>query len=394
MARRRTAATRVRAAGGLGLHADRAHACRSRDRRRRPRRAALRRDAAPRSATRAASAWSAPSRTAPTTARRCPRRCWRPRRRRRPSASARPSGTPSKASSCCSARAASGLDAERARGLRSPTAATLAYEHLVIATGGRAAAAAAPSRLRERQHAADARGRRAGSATCLRAGARLLIVGAGFIGQEVAAAARGAGAEVDGRRGRAAAAARPARPRDRRAGSPSCTAARASSCVLGADRLPDSRRAARRGRHARRRPPARHATTCWSAIGVVPDLDWLGRPGCRPAGSRPTQAAATELPDVYAAGDAAAGLRPVSGAPRAQRALGGGRASGRSGRQRDPRPPGAGAAACRASGATSTARASSTSATRSWPTRWRSTATPPARDFVAHYTRGRSSSRR
>ena len=89
---------------------------------------------------------------------------------------------------------AEGLDSARRRVALSD-GGEVAYEHLVIATGSapRTLPAFAPyanvSTLRTLD---DSRLLR----ELLRSGARLLIIGAGFIGQEVAAAARGAGAQV------------------------------------------------------------------------------------------------------------------------------------------------------------------------------------------------------
>jgi NADPH-dependent 2,4-dienoyl-CoA reductase/sulfur reductase-like enzyme len=88
---------------------------------------------------------------------------------------------------------ASALD-PRARRVRLESGARFPYARLLIATGG------APRRLPFLGHpnvhvlrdAADARRLRA----ALSPGVRLAIVGAGFIGQEVAATARGLGAEV------------------------------------------------------------------------------------------------------------------------------------------------------------------------------------------------------
>ncbi len=67
----------------------------------------------------------------------------------------------------------------------------------------------------------------------LRPGARVVIIGGGWIGLETAAAARAAGAEVTVlEQRRAAAAARPRTPRWRRC-SPTCTAITASTCAAG-----------------------------------------------------------------------------------------------------------------------------------------------------------------
>jgi 3-phenylpropionate/trans-cinnamate dioxygenase ferredoxin reductase component len=89
---------------------------------------------------------------------------------------------------------ASGLDPARRR-LRLGSGAELGYEHLLIATGGvprRLPGAEAFANVHELRSAADAARLRG----ALRPGSRLLVVGMGFIGQEVAATARGLGVEV------------------------------------------------------------------------------------------------------------------------------------------------------------------------------------------------------
>jgi NADPH-dependent 2,4-dienoyl-CoA reductase/sulfur reductase-like enzyme len=138
----------------------------------------------------------------------------------------------------------------------------------------------------------------------LHAGGRLLIVGAGFIGQEVAAAARGAGAEVTvveaellplrallGEQiGRWFAQLHAGEGVELALGR---TVARVHGQQgVEAVTLDDGRRVA-----------ADHVLV---AIGVRPDLDWLAGSGL-PTDGVPTDAAGrSALPDVYAAGDAAA----------------------------------------------------------------------------------------
>jgi NADPH-dependent 2,4-dienoyl-CoA reductase/sulfur reductase-like enzyme len=90
--------------------------------------------------------------------------------------------------------AAAGLDPARRR-LRLRSGAELAYEHLLIATGStprRLPGVEGFANVHELRTAADAARLR----SALRPGTRLLVVGMGFIGQEVAATARGLGAEV------------------------------------------------------------------------------------------------------------------------------------------------------------------------------------------------------
>jgi NADPH-dependent 2,4-dienoyl-CoA reductase/sulfur reductase-like enzyme len=91
-------------------------------------------------------------------------------------------------------RTAEGLDPARRR-LRLGGGEELGYEHLVIATGGvprRLPGTEAFANVHELRSAADAARLRG----ALRPGSRLLVVGMGFIGQEVAATARGLGVEV------------------------------------------------------------------------------------------------------------------------------------------------------------------------------------------------------
>ena len=101
---------------------------------------------------------------------------------------------PTAASSCLPGRAAAALHAQR-HALELRDGSALGYDRLLIATG------AEPRRLplfddapnaHVLRTAADAGSLRA----ALRPGARLLVVGAGFIGQEVAATARGLGVAV------------------------------------------------------------------------------------------------------------------------------------------------------------------------------------------------------
>ena len=92
-------------------------------------------------------------------------------------------------------RRATGLDAKRAQSPSSTTAASSPTRTLLIATGS--APASCPSwRGSRTSTTCGPSPTRAGCAPSFGEGARLAIVGAGFIGQEVAATARAAGAEV------------------------------------------------------------------------------------------------------------------------------------------------------------------------------------------------------
>ena len=91
-------------------------------------------------------------------------------------------------------RRAVGLDVGRRR-LQMDDGRELAYQHLLVATGSRARRLVHAQGLRNvhlLRDLADARALR----RALRRGARLVVIGAGFIGQEVAATARSSGAEV------------------------------------------------------------------------------------------------------------------------------------------------------------------------------------------------------
>jgi NADPH-dependent 2,4-dienoyl-CoA reductase/sulfur reductase-like enzyme len=197
---------------------------------------------------------------------------------------------------------ASGFDADASR-LRLEDGRELDYEHLVVATGAKPRllpAFAGHGNVSTLRTFEDAQRLRA----LLAARARLLIIGAGFIGQEVAAAARAAGAEVT---------------------------------IVEAERLPlagllgDLIGGWFAELHRREGVQLLLETTVDQVhgdeaveavtlsdghrlecdhvlvgIGVRPDLDWVGVSGL-PTDGIPTDAAGrTSLPGVYAAGDAAA----------------------------------------------------------------------------------------
>jgi NADPH-dependent 2,4-dienoyl-CoA reductase/sulfur reductase-like enzyme len=198
-----------------------------------------------------------------------------------------------------------------ARRVRLASGARFPYGRLLIATGG------APRRLPFLEHGnvhvlrsvADARRLR----TALVPGTRLAIVGAGFIGQEVAATARGLGVEVtliealpaplapllgeglggwfaglhreegvDVRLGAALA--------DVRGGEVAEELVLADGGRIGCDQV-------------------------LVGIGTVPATGWLAEHGFA-AGVPVDAAGRTELPDVFAAGDAALSPDPESGAHR------------------------------------------------------------------------------
>jgi NADPH-dependent 2,4-dienoyl-CoA reductase/sulfur reductase-like enzyme len=199
--------------------------------------------------------------------------------------------------------AASGLDVAAHR-LGLADGSTLDYEQLVVATGARPrmldvfAGYANVSTLRTLE---DARVLR----ELLEAGARLLIIGAGFIGQEVAAAARHHGVEVT---------VVEAEPlpmhgllgRELGGWFAALHRAHGVELVLGhtAAQVHSGERVEEVTLDDGTRVPADHVLV---AVGVTPDIGWASDAGL-PASGVPTDATGrSKLPDVYAAGDVAAG---------------------------------------------------------------------------------------
>jgi 3-phenylpropionate/trans-cinnamate dioxygenase ferredoxin reductase component len=197
---------------------------------------------------------------------------------------------------------ASGLDATAHR-LELADGSAVAYEQLVIATGSRPRMlpAFAPyenvSTLRTLE---DSRAIR----ELLEARSRLLIIGAGFIGQEVAVAARGAGVEVTVIEAEQL-------PLHGLLGHEIGTwfaelhRGEGVELVLGhtATQIHGDGRVEAVTLDDGRRVEADHVLV---GIGVVPDTDWAASAGL-PSGAIATdQGGRSELPDVYAAGDAAA----------------------------------------------------------------------------------------
>ncbi len=207
--------------------------------------------------------------------------------------------------------AAAGLD-PGARRLRLSDGATLDYEQLLIATGSRPRtlplldASRNVTTLRNLEDARRLRG-------VLEAGGRLAIVGAGFIGQEVASAARQAGVEVTMIEAEEFPLARVLGPalgpwfRDLHVeegvelllGAQLVAAEPAGGERLAALRLADGRVIA-----------CDHVVV---GVGVVPALDWLEGSGLAPSGVPADADGRTEVPGVWAAGDAAATYDPALG---------------------------------------------------------------------------------
>lgn len=197
---------------------------------------------------------------------------------------------------------ANGLDAA-ARRLLVDSGEELRYRHLVIATG--AAPRTLPAfagrenvaTLRTLEDSIALRARLAG-------GERLLIVGAGFIGQEVAAAARAAGVAVTV----VEAELLPLRALlGERIGRwfADLHCAEGVELLLGRTvaRVHGERRVEAVTLDDGRRIETDHVLV---GIGVRPDLHWLAGSGLATDGVPADAAGRTTLPDVYAAGDAAA----------------------------------------------------------------------------------------
>ena len=182
--------------------------------------------------------------------------------------------------------------------------ATLRYDRLLIATGSH------PRRLELLDGADNVHVLR----TCddalalrnaLRPGARLAVVGAGFVGQEVAATARRLGRRGDARRPGAGAAAPACSALRSGSGSRGCTLRRASTFVCR-DRCTRPRQRPRRGARARGRHGSSRRTRCSSASASSRDRLARGS-GLGTGPVRVDAASATAVPDVFAAGDAAGG---------------------------------------------------------------------------------------
>jgi 3-phenylpropionate/trans-cinnamate dioxygenase ferredoxin reductase subunit len=206
---------------------------------------------------------------------------------------------------------ATGLDPS-ARRLRLSSGTALPYQRLLIATGG--AARRLPFLAEhENVHAlrtvADARRLRAE----LLAGARLAIVGAGFIGQEVAATARGLGVEVTAIEALQV----PLTPilgeelggwfagLHREEGVRILTGARLEGARGGDGRVEELLLA------------GGERVACDAVVvgvGTVPATEWLRGSGLEQDGVRVDTAGRTRLPGVFAAGDASIPFDPRFGA--------------------------------------------------------------------------------
>jgi NADPH-dependent 2,4-dienoyl-CoA reductase/sulfur reductase-like enzyme len=205
---------------------------------------------------------------------------------------------------------AAGLD-PGARRLRLDSGAELAYEKLLIATGG--AARRLPFLegyenvhcLRDLGDARRLRGE-------LRAGARLAIVGAGFIGQEVAATARRLGAEVTVLEALETPLA-PILGEQVGAWFAGLHAEEGVTVLTGA--MLESARGGGRVEELVLADGRRLACDAVVVgVGTVPATAWLEGSGLDPGGVRTDAAGRTELPGVFAAGDASIPFEPRFGA--------------------------------------------------------------------------------
>ena len=205
--------------------------------------------------------------------------------------------------------AATGLDPS-VRRLRLSDGETLDYEWLLIATGSRPRMLPLldgftnVTTLRNLEDARRLRG-------ALEAGGRLAIVGAGFIGQEVASAARAAGVEATVIEAEEFPLARVLGPalgpwfRDLHAGE-------GVEMVLGARLV----RADGEGRVEALRLADGRTIACDHVVvgvGVAPALDWLEGSGLPVDGVPADVDGRTAVPGVWAAGDAAATWEPALG---------------------------------------------------------------------------------
>jgi NADPH-dependent 2,4-dienoyl-CoA reductase/sulfur reductase-like enzyme len=204
---------------------------------------------------------------------------------------------------------ASALDPRR-REIRLAQGPRLAYEHLLIATGGRPRRLALFDRyenvgtLRTLEDAGDLR-------AALVPGERLLVIGAGFIGQEVAAAACQAGVRTT----IVEAAQSPLQMLlGPELGGWFAELHRSSGVELRLGEQVLDVRGEDRVRAVRLSGGATLACDhVLVGVGIEPALDWLHGSGL-PSGGVPTDLdGRTELPGVFAAGDAAAVFDPALG---------------------------------------------------------------------------------
>ena len=205
-------------------------------------------------------------------------------------------------------RRAVGLDPDRRR-LRLDGGDELAYEHLVLATGGTARTLpglppfANAFSLRTLDDALALR-------ATLTPGARVVIVGAGFIGLEVAATARRLGAEValvEAAEAPLAGVLGPALG----AWFASLHWAEGVEVLTGAgvEAVRGGERAEEVVLAGARRLPCDALVV---GVGMAPATAWLAGSGLEPDGVRTSASGRTRLPDVYAAGDAARPWDPAT----------------------------------------------------------------------------------
>jgi NADPH-dependent 2,4-dienoyl-CoA reductase/sulfur reductase-like enzyme len=206
-------------------------------------------------------------------------------------------------------RRALGLDVA-ARELELDDGTSLRYEKLLIATGSRARRLAdleGRSNVHYLRTVADARRLR----VALRPGASLVVIGAGFIGQEVAATARALGVDVTILE---ALPAPLASILGEEVGRWFVDLHRAQ----GVEVLLSSRLEGARGNGAVEELVLENGRRLGCdgvvvGIGVVPAADWLAGTGLEPDGVRTDPAGRTSIPDVFAAGDVTRSFDPRFG---------------------------------------------------------------------------------
>jgi NADPH-dependent 2,4-dienoyl-CoA reductase/sulfur reductase-like enzyme len=203
--------------------------------------------------------------------------------------------------------AAASLD-PRARTVGLADGRALRYERLLIATGARPRRLSALTGFRNvsaLRTLADARQLRG----ALQPGARLLVIGAGFIGQEVAAAACKVGAKTT----LVEAAPLPlASLLGSKLGSWLAGLHRESGVELAlADQVAEVRGSERVGAVRLASGRTVRCDHVLVAVGVDPDLDWLAGSGLERDGVRTDADCRTRAPGVWAAGDAAAQFDPA-----------------------------------------------------------------------------------
>ena len=244
------------------------------------------------------------------TGRRFRRSCWPDRSRRIRSPTGLPGGTKSNEVELLLGARAEALD-PGARTVRLDSGRELGYDKLLIATGS------AARRLPflegyENVHALRTRGDSLRLREELSAGARLAIVGAGFIGQEVAATARGLGVEVT----MIEALSTPLAPiLGEEVGAWFAELHRDEGVKVITGTMLEGARGSQGSRSWSWQMAGRFACDAVVVgVGTGPATAWLRGSGLGESGVRTDSSGRTPLPGVYAAGDASVPFDPRLGA--------------------------------------------------------------------------------